>query len=243
MLRLARRAGPVMPGAAFVPASLASPPMQAPGDDPPDAARVHDRDAAPPGDSDAALMQAYAHGDEAAFARLFDRHAAAVMRFVRRSLGPRHAGAADDVLQDTWISVARAAERYVPGARFTTWLFTVARSRVIDHLRREEPAAVSLDAGPAAGDEDAPALAETLAADAHLEPLAQLQSRRAAEAFLQALDDLPHEQREAFVLQAEGGLSLEEIAAACGVGLETAKSRLRYARGRLRQRLAAWSPT
>lgn len=198
--------------------------------------------------SDADLMHAYAQGDEAAFARLFDRHERAVLRFIRRSLGPRHENAADDVLQDTWISVARAAARYVPSARFTTWLFTVARSRVIDHLRREQPAALSLDA-PAAGAADAPedtlgaTLADHLAADERQEPLAQVQSRRQAEAFLRAIDELPQEQREAVLLQAEGGLSLEEIASACGVGTETAKSRLRYARARLRERLADWNPT
>ena len=168
--------------------------------------------------------------------------------YIRRSLGPRHENAADDVLQDTWISVARAAARYVPSARFTTWLFTVARSRVIDHLRREQPAALSLDA-PAAGATDpledtlGATLADHLAADERQEPLAQVQSRRQAEAFLRAIDELPQEQREAFLLQAEGGLSLEEIARACGVGTEPAKRRLRYARARLRERLADWNPT
>lgn len=213
--------------AAWAP-SLASPAMSDTGDEA----------------SDATLMRAYAQGDEAAFARLFDRHGRTVLRFIRRSLGPRHDSAADDVLQDTWISVARAADRYQPTARFTTWLFTVARSRVIDHLRREQPAALSLDAPAPGGDgTDPAALAEQVAADERQEPLAQVVSRRQAEAFVQAIDELPHEQREAFLLQAEGGLSLEEIASACGVGLETAKSRLRYARARLRARLADWSPT
>lgn len=221
--------------ALHAPGSLASAAMHAHGDD--------SGNPEGPLEADEALMRAYAAGDEAAFARLFDRHGCAVLRFVRRSLGPRHAAAADDVMQDTWISVARAAARYVPSARFTTWLFTVARSRVIDHLRREAPGLLSLDAAGPSADDDAPTLAESLADDARLEPLAQLQSRRAAEAFLQAIDELPHEQREAFMLQAEGGLSVEEIAQACGVGLETAKSRLRYARARLRLRLQAWSPT
>lgn len=195
--------------------------------------------------SDEALMSAYAAGDEAAFAVLLGRHEAALLRFVRRSLGAVHESAAEDVLQDTWISVARAADRYraQADARFTTWLYTVARSRVIDHLRRQDAPAVSLDDEGAAGGDDGERLVDRLAADARDEPLERVTTRRQAQAFMQALDQLPHEQREAFLLQAEAGLSVEEIGAACGVGAETAKSRLRYARAKLRDLLAAWSPT
>ena len=195
-------------------------------------------------DADAALVLAYAAGDTEAFARLYDRHARAAWRFIRHRLGPAHEGAADDVLQETWISVARAAPRWQPGARFTTWLLTIARNKVIDHLRALQPATVSLDAPPpGAGPDDADGgWAERLPADAADEPLARLTSRDQARAFLAALDELPDVQREAFVLQAEGGLSVEEVAVATGVGTETAKSRLRYARTRLRALLDAWRP-
>jgi RNA polymerase sigma-70 factor (ECF subfamily) len=195
-------------------------------------------------DSDEFLMRAYAAGDTAAFARLYDRHERAAWRFIRHRLGPAHEAAADDVMQETWISVARAAPRYEPSARFTTWLLTIARHKVVDHLRGLDPATVSLDAPPpgAAPDEDAGAWAERLPGDAADEPLARLASRQQARAFLDALGQLPAEQREAFVLQAEGGLSVDEVAAITGVGAETAKSRLRYARTKLRGLLAAWSP-
>ncbi len=197
-----------------------------------------------PDDDDAALVRAYAAGDTTAFARLYDRHARAAWRFIRHRLGPAHEAAADDVLQETWISVARAAPRWQPDARFTTWLLTIARNKVIDHLRALEAATVSLDAPPpgAGPDEADGGWAERLPADASGEPLARLTSREQARAFLAALDELPDVQREAFVLQAEGGLSVEEVAAATGVGAETAKSRLRYARTRLRALLDAWRP-
>jgi len=199
-------------------------------------------------DSDAALLRAHVLGDPTAFARLYDRHARACWRFIRHRLGPAHEAAADDVLQETWITVARGAERYVPEARFQTWLFTLARSRAIDHLRAragEAAQTVSLDA-PAAGalhDDGGEAWSERLPGDAADEPLARVTSRQQARDFLLALDALPPEQREAFVLQAEGGLSVDEVAQATGVGMETAKSRLRYARTRLRALLAAWRPT
>jgi len=198
---------------------------------------------APVADSDESLMHAFARGDAAAFTRLYDRHERATWRFIRHRLGAPHEAAADDVLQETWINVARAAPRYVAtGARFTTWLFTIARNRVIDHLRAQSTAMLSIDA-PLSGDgeEEGERWADRLAAEAADGPLARIESREQAEAFLDALAQLPAPQREAFVLQAEGGLSVAEVASATGVGAETAKTRLRYAKARLRTLLAGWS--
>ena len=199
--------------------------------------------AAPAPDSDEFLMHAFAAGDADAFTRLYDRHERATWRFIRHRLGGGHEAAADDVLQETWISVARAAPRYVATARFTTWLFTIARSRAIDYLRTQSNAALSIDA-PTAGDDSDEAgderWVDRLPADAAEGPLARIESRQQAEAFLAALAQLPAPQREAFVLQAEGGLSIEDVAKATGVGAETAKTRLRYAKARLRTLLAGW---
>ena len=191
-------------------------------------------------DSDESLMRAFAAGDAAAFTRLYDRHERASWRFIRQRLGSAHEAAADDVLQETWISVAKAAPRYVATARFTTWLYTVARSRAIDYLRTQANLPLSLDD---AAEEDGETLAERLPADAADGPLARVESRQQARAFLEALEQLPAPQREAFVLQAEGGLSVEEVASATGVGAETAKTRLRYAKAKLRTLLAGWRST
>ena len=65
-----------------------------------------------------------------------------------------------------------------------------------------------------------------------------MSSREQAKALLDAIEQLPEDQREAFLLQAEGDMSVEEIAAAIGVTFETAKSRLRYARSKLKTLLA-----
>jgi RNA polymerase sigma-70 factor (ECF subfamily) len=207
-------------------------------------AEVERTDAEPPAaDSDEFLMHAFARGDAAAFTRLYDRHERATWRFIRHRLGAQHESAADDVLQETWIKVARAAPRYVPSARFTTWLFTVARNRVIDHLRGQTNAMLSIDAplaGIESGEDDRERWADRVAGDPADGPLARIESRQQAEAFLEALARLPEPQREAFVLQAEGGLSIDEVASATGVGAETAKTRLRYAKARLRTLLAGW---
>jgi RNA polymerase sigma factor (sigma-70 family) len=194
------------------------------------------QDTAP--DSDEALMQAYAAGDVAAFTRLYERHEAATYRYIARSVGALSgSGVVDELHQDVWFAVTRQAARYTPTARFTTWLYTIVRHRVIDHVRQLKPSRGALQT---LDDDAGEALAAQLAADVAQEPLQQVETRQQAEAFLAAVEALPPAQREAFLLQAEAGMSLEEIARTTGVGPETAKSRLRYARARLRQALAAW---
>jgi RNA polymerase sigma factor (sigma-70 family) len=180
--------------------------------------------------TDETLMQAFAAGDALAFETLYDRNLPAVWRYVLRSVGS--AALADELVQDVWFSIVRQAPHYQPRARFRTWLFTLAHHRLVDHWRTHH-AHASLDAAT----EDGASLADTLAADSGFGPLRQLQSREQAQALLKALAALPAAQREAFLLQAEGAMSLAEIAQTTGVPLETAKSRLRYARATLRQTL------
>ena len=190
--------------------------------------------------ADEQLMRAYATGQAAAFETLYDRHSARVWRYILRSTGD--AAAADDLAQEVWFSVARQAGQYAPRAsapglplaRFTTWLFTIARQRVVDHLRAARPQA-SLDAP--AGDDAGQTLADTLAAPSGFGQLRRIETRQQAAQLLAALAELPPEQREAFLLQAEAEMSVSDIAVATGVGFETAKSRLRYARAALRRAL------
>ncbi len=184
--------------------------------------------------TDEMLMQAFAIGDPRAFETLYDRHGLSVWRFVQRSVHD-HA-LADDLVQDVWFALVRQAPNYEPRARFRTWLFTLAHHRLVDHWRTHKHHA-SLDADT----EDGATLADTLAADSGYGPVRQLQSREQAQALLDALAALPLPQREAFLLQAEAGLSLAEIAQTTGVSAETAKSRLRYARERLRHTLEAFA--
>ena len=180
--------------------------------------------------SDESLMLRFGAGDIAAFDALYARHELAVWRFVFRSV--RVQAIADDLLQDVWFSVARNAATYEVKAKFKTWLFTMAHHRVIDYFRTAKQH-TSLDDG----DDDHASLADTLAADSGFGPVRQLQSREQAAALIAAVESLPADQREAFLLQAEGDLSVQDIAAATGVSFETAKSRLRYARSSLRRQL------
>jgi RNA polymerase sigma-70 factor (ECF subfamily) len=178
---------------------------------------------------DAQLLRAHGAGDPHAFARLYDRYDRQCFQFIRRMLGPAHADAADDLHQETWISVSRNAAAFDPGkASFPAWLFTIARNKVWDHFRRQKVAVL-------ASTEDDGAM---MVADPAPTPLEHVQSLELAQKLVAAVEALPLEQRGAFIMFAHAGLSLEEIATATGVAVETAKSRLRYARARLRLALA-----
>jgi len=180
------------------------------------------------------LMLAYAAGEAAAFDTLYRRHRGGVYRYLLRHCG--NAGSADELFQDIWMNAIRARATYTPTAKFTTWLYTLARHRLVDHWRAQGLASmVSLD------DEDQPharEAVEALPTARRDEPEARTSNRELATSLAAALCTLPPGQRDAFLLQQEGGMSLAQIAALQGVGVETVKSRLRYAVARLRLELA-----
>jgi RNA polymerase sigma-70 factor (ECF subfamily) len=181
-------------------------------------------------ESDETLMALYGRGDAAAFEVLYRRHEMRVWRYLERNV--RNRATADELMQEVWFAVAREAARYEPKARFTTWLFTIAHHRMIDSIRRSRRQ-TSLDT---LGYESE-AVVEQLTADPGESPFAAAVTRDQAGALLRAVEKLPGEQREAFLLQVEADLSVEEIATITDTSFETTKSRLRYARTKLRELL------
>lgn len=174
--------------------------------------------------SDESLMRRYAAGEAAAFEPLYRRHKDGLWRYFLRQ-GCDQATAAE-LYQDVWSNLIRSRAGYQPSARFATWLYRLAQNRLIDHWRARRP------------QDELDETDERLADPEHRNPAARASQAEQAQRLLAALSGLPQEQRQAFLLQAEAGLSLEEIAAQQGVGRETVKSRLRYALAKLRQELA-----
>ena len=177
------------------------------------------------------LMLAYAAGDAAAFDALYARHKGGVYRYMLRHCG--HAGVADELFQDVWMNVIRARALYVPSAKLTTWLYRIAHNRLIDHWRATGHIEL-VTHGP---DDDVDDPLDALPAASGDEPEVRAGAREAAERLKAAFATLPAAQREAFLLHQEGGLDLAEIAALTGTGVETVKSRIRYATAKLRTEL------
>jgi RNA polymerase sigma-70 factor (ECF subfamily) len=174
------------------------------------------------------LMLAYAAGDAAAFETLYSRHKGGVYRYVLRQCA--NAGVAEELFQDVWMNVLRARASYVPSAKFTTWLYRIAHNRLIDHWRTIGQ--VELVAAGADGDDEDPLASIPAARDG--EPDVQAIARERSERLQAACAALPAMQREAFLLHEEGGLELAAIAELTGTGVETVKSRIRYAVAKLR---------
>lgn len=180
--------------------------------------------------ADEDLMLRYAAGDATAFDVLYDRHKGGVFRYLLRH---GSGNAAEELAHDVWASLIRVRAQYRATAKFTTYLYRLAHNRLIDFYRAEGRAEfVSRD-----GDEAADDLVAAQAGPRGEQPEVQVESRDIAQRIRAALVALPAVQREAFLLQQEGGLSVAEIAEATGVPEETAKSRLRYAITKLRAQL------
>jgi RNA polymerase sigma-70 factor (ECF subfamily) len=180
-------------------------------------------------DQDVRLMLRYRDGDVAAFSALYARYKGPLYRYLLRHV--RNAGAAADLFQEVWSHLIATRTRYEPRAKFATFLFTIAHHCTIDFFRRD----INLRRAVLAHESDA-ALAEPEVPE-HQRPDRVAEFAEQESALLAAVASLPQEQREAFLLREETGLSVEEIARITDVPVETAKSRLRYAVRKLKHSL------
>jgi len=199
------------------------------------ARRMQTRDGETEPITDEALMLAYGRGDSRAFDALYARHKGGTYRyFLRHANGD--AATADELHQDLWMRVIGARSRYESHAKFSTWLYTLARHRMVDHWRaRHDVSLASLDDDDIVSEaEDSLDASRARHAD---DPMLATIDAQTRTRFIVALADVPPLQRDAFLLHIEGGLTLTEIASLTAASNETVKSRLRYAYRRLRAAL------
>lgn len=201
-------------------------------------------------DPDAALMLRVKRGERVAFEELVARYQQPVLNFVYRTLPD--STEAEDLAQGTFVQVWKSADRYQPNAKFSTWLFTIARNLCLNELRRRRRhPADSLDA-PAHTDSNEPRghsvedQRETKAPDLLLR--GELEAKVA-----QAIGALPENQRTALLLWQRDELAYEDIAEVLGCSLSAVKSLIHRARETLKVRLkpylrsgewdeTAWTP-
>jgi RNA polymerase sigma-70 factor, ECF subfamily len=187
--------------------------------------------------TDEQLMLAYGEGNAEAFEVLYGRWRRQIYRFLVRQCDS--AGVADELYQDVWLRVVNARRQYTVTAKFSTWLFRIARNRLIDHWRAERRIPV---AEPIMANDSEIDPFDNVAALDELQPERIVERKDLIRLVVGAVESLPDAQRETFLLHEEGGLTIDEIASLMGVGHETAKSRLRYAMTRLRAQLTVCRP-
>lgn len=185
--------------------------------------------------ADEELMALYVRDEEAAFEVLVSRYKQPLFGFLYRYLG--QVDKAEDVFQEVFYEVIRARKRYRPEAKFSSWIFRIARNRAVDRLRRD-------------GFRDMESLNEQIefhehegetrldrVEDGEPGPEALASAHEIEMAVKDALAQLPPEQREVFWLKERSGLTTNEIAEITNVSTNTVKSRLRYALEKLRMKL------
>ncbi len=178
-------------------------------------------------DEDVRLMLAFREGEAAAFEELFRRWSGPLLRYLERMV--RDLSTAEELVQEAFLRVYRARDRYRPDARFSTWLYRIATNLALNELRR--PRRKSIHRSTEA--DDVPELrAESPGSDDVVD------ARRLAAAVHQALGQLPEKQRAALCLAAVEGLSYAEVAEALDVTEKAVKSLVHRARSTLASRLA-----
>ncbi len=190
---------------------------------------------------DEELMASYLGGSIAAFQVLVERHSRPIFNFINRRCGGNRQRA-EDLLQETFLRVVKQAKSFKSNAKFTTWLYTIARNLCIDALRRasyrKHP---SLDQPLSRSDpSEGGTLMDKVPANA---PNAadQTRDKRFRVALQDALNTLPDDQKEVFIMREFQGLKFREISEIIGISENTVKSRVRYALRGLRKELAVFA--
>lgn len=170
--------------------------------------------------TDGSLLKAYVRGDVHAFDELYSRYKQPLYNFLRKNCFSE--SLANELFQDVWLGVVSSSARYVEKGRFRSWLFSMAHNRLVDqykHAARRQHEEY-IDSAAGSGVEE------------------QVTNLQQKDMLQKAIGTLSLEQRSALLLREDAGLSLKDIAHIQGITLEAAKSRLRYAYGKLRDAIA-----
>ena len=183
--------------------------------------------------SDEQLMLNYQQGDAVAFEQLYTKHKGPLYRYFVRQVSDNQL--AEDLYQDTWGKVIKAASSYQVTAKFTTWVYRIAHNLLIDHVRAVKP----LDKLENTAEEGMDSFDESSTGSANLSrPDEQLIDEQKSMLLKACISKLPQLQKEAFLLNIELGLTAAAISEIADVTLEATKSRIRYAYQSIKQCVA-----
>ncbi len=186
--------------------------------------------------SDEDLMVAYRDGDVAAFEVLVKRHERGIFNFIVRSTGRRDL--AEELLQEVFLRIVKSAPKYEQTAKFTTWAYTIARNICIDRARKAKKYnEVSLDKSMGGDEGEGQTFKDALVDEESASSEVELERKEFIKRLKAALDELPEDQRDVFVMREFSGLKFREIADILEIPVPTVKSRMRYALESLRGHL------
>jgi RNA polymerase sigma-70 factor, ECF subfamily len=190
-------------------------------------------------EADEALMIRYQGGDMRAFEVLLTRHRRGVYNFIYRYVNSRDR--AEDLMQETFLRVIKGAGGYQKQAKFTTWLYTIARNLCVDLSRRQKHRkAASLDQPMGGGDEGRDRTLLDVVPGKDMRSDRKVINQQLHASMQQAIAGLPDDQREVFLMREFLDMPFKDIAEVVGVPENTVKSRMRYALEKLRQELAEY---
>jgi len=192
-----------------------------------------------PPDLDAALMLRVQRGDRAAFAELVEKYQQPVMNFIYGKL--RDGTEAEDLAQNVFLQVYKSRARYRQTAKFSTWLFTIARNLCLNELRRRSRhPAESLEETQIEND-DQPRL--QIEDHAIISAPETMLHGELSEKIAETIATLPENQRGAILLCLQEDMSYEEIAKILGCSLSATKSLIHRARETLKEVLKPYLKT
>ena len=190
-------------------------------------------------DPDATLMLRVKRGDRAAFAELVEKYKQPVMNLVYRTL--RDEAEAEDLAQNVFLQVYKSAKRYESRAKFSTWLFTIARNLCLNEIRRRSRHPADSLEESHAEHEDQPR--QQYEDKGSVAPPEKLLHGELAQKIEEALAGLPENQRTAILLCRQDELSYEEIAKILGCSLSATKSLIHRGRETLKEKLKPYLKT
>jgi RNA polymerase sigma-70 factor (ECF subfamily) len=183
-------------------------------------------------DPDVQLMLAVQRGDRSAFERLFEKHVRGVVGFATQFVGAR--ARAEELAQDVFLQIYRTRGRYVPRARFTTWLYRMVTNACLSEVRRADHRYHARAVDHLEHEVDDPGSIPEVATRSSEEALL---SQEAMDRLRVALADLPPQQRAALLLARLEGFSYDEVATALACSVSAVKSLIHRATVTLRDRM------
>ena len=186
--------------------------------------------------TDQEIVQWAREGAQTAYRELIRRYQRPVFSLVYRMVRDREL--AEDLVQETFIKVLNAIERYRPEFKFSSWIFKIANNATIDHLRRKELTTLSLEGGPDATTQDQLEATALQLGDSSESQLEELEGRELGTAIERAISQLRPEYRSCIILRHIEGRPYDEIADVLGLPIGTVKTYIHRARAELKEALA-----